>query len=71
MIEREPGKLGLEFMVQAGIEKLYKKEKIKKGFFMMIEGASIDHASHPRDIATAVKETIEFDRSVTLGIRIL
>ncbi len=27
VIEREPGKLGLEFMVQAGIEKLYKKEK--------------------------------------------
>lgn len=33
----------------------------------MIEGASIDHASHPRDIATAVKETIEFDRSVRLA----
>lgn len=66
VIEREPGKLGLEFMVQAGIEKLYKK-KNKKGFFMMIEGASIDHASHPRDIATAIKETIEFDRSVRLA----
>ena len=66
VIEREPGKLGLEFMVQAGIEKLYKK-KNKKGFFMMIEGASIDQASHPRDIATAVKETIEFDRSVRLA----
>ena len=34
---------------------------------MMIEGASIDHASHPRDIATAIKETIEFDRSVRLA----
>ena len=66
VIEREPGKLGLEFMVQAGIEKLYKK-KNKKGFFMMIEGASIDHASHPRDIATTIKETIEFDRSVRLA----
>lgn len=33
----------------------------------MIEGASIDHASHPRDIATAIKETIEFDRSVRLA----
>jgi len=31
VIEREPGKLGLEFMVQAGIEKLYKK-KNKKDF---------------------------------------
>ena len=34
---------------------------------MMIEGASIDHASHPRDIATTIKETIEFDRSVRLA----
>ena len=34
---------------------------------MMIEGASIDHASHPRNIATAIKETIEFDRSVRLA----
>lgn len=33
----------------------------------MIEGASIDHASHPRDIATTIKETIEFDRSVRLA----
>lgn len=66
VIERESDKLGLEFMVQAGIEKLY-KEKKKKGFFMMIEGANIDHASHPRDIATAIKETIEFDRSVRLA----
>ena len=29
VIEREPGKLGLEFMVQAGIEKLYKKKNKK------------------------------------------
>lgn len=66
VIEREPGAMGLEFMVQAGIEKLY-REKGKKGFFMMIEGASIDHASHPRDIATTVLETAEFDRSVRLA----
>lgn len=66
VIERDPEALGLEFMVQAGIEKLY-HEKGKKGFFMMIEGASIDHASHPHDIAAAVWETVEFDRSVRLA----
>lgn len=66
VIEREPEAMGLEFMVQAGIEKLY-REKGKKGFFMMIEGASIDHASHPCDIATSVLETAEFDRSVRIA----
>ena len=34
---------------------------------MMIEGASIDHASHPNDLATAIQETIEFNRSVRLA----
>lgn len=65
-IDRKPGQLGLEFMVQAGIETLYDKKQ-KKGFFMMIEGASIDHASHPNDLATAIQETIEFNRSVRLA----
>ena len=36
-LERKPEAMGLEFMVQAGIDKLY-REKGKKGFFMMIEG---------------------------------
>lgn len=65
-IEREPDQFGLEFMVKAGIETLYNKKQ-KKGFFMMIEGASIDHASHPNDLASAIKETIEFDRSIRLA----
>ncbi len=38
---------------------------------MMIEGASIDHASHPRDIATAVKGNHRIRSKCTLGIRIL
>ena len=66
VIERDPEAMGLEFMVKAGIDKL-SREKGKKGFFMMIEGASIDHASHPCDIATAVKEGAEFDRCVKLA----
>lgn len=65
-LERKPEAMGLEFMVQAGIDKLY-REKGKKGFFMMIEGASIDHASHPDDLATAIFETAEFDRSVRIA----
>jgi len=35
-----------------------------KGFFAMIEGARIDHASHSSDITSIWKETIEFDETV-------
>ncbi len=34
------------------------------GFFLMIEGARIDHASHAADFAGIWKETIEFDNAV-------
>lgn len=66
VIDRKPDAMGLEFMVRAGIDRLY-REKGKKGFFMMIEGASIDHASHPDDLATVILETAEFDRSVRIA----
>lgn len=35
-----------------------------KGFFAMIEGARIDHASHAADFASIWRETIEFDDAV-------
>jgi alkaline phosphatase len=38
--------------------------KDKKGFFAMIEGARIDHASHSSDLTSIWKETIEFDEAV-------
>ncbi|PKG25690.1 alkaline phosphatase [Niallia nealsonii] len=38
--------------------------KNSKGFFAMIEGARIDHASHASDLTSIWKETIEFDDAV-------
>ncbi|MDV2684365.1 alkaline phosphatase [Alkalihalophilus lindianensis] len=34
------------------------------GFFLMVEGARIDHASHAADITSVWQETIEFDNTV-------
>lgn len=39
-------------------------EKDEDGFFLMVEGARIDHAAHAADIAGVWKETIEFDNAV-------
>ncbi|GAM16715.1 alkaline phosphatase [Mesobacillus selenatarsenatis] len=36
----------------------------KDGFFLMVEGARIDHASHAADFTGIWKETIEFDNTV-------
>ena len=55
-LERKPEAMGLDLWYRPASDKLY-REKGKKGFFMMIEGASIDHASHPDDLATAIFET--------------
>ncbi|GLB58154.1 alkaline phosphatase [Cytobacillus sp. NCCP-133] len=42
--------------------------KEKKGFFLMAEGARIDHASHAGDITSIWKETIEFDEAVKYAV---
>ncbi|WP_309484807.1 alkaline phosphatase [Bacillus aquiflavi] len=36
----------------------------EKGFFLMVEGARIDHAAHAADATGVWKETIEFDNTV-------
>ncbi|WP_370224736.1 alkaline phosphatase [Cytobacillus sp.] len=38
------------------------------GFFLMAEGARIDHASHAGDITSIWKETIEFDEAVKYAV---
>jgi len=40
----------------------------KNGFFAMIEGARIDHASHAADFASIWRETIEFDDAVRYAV---
>ena len=61
-IDRNEGKTpSLAQMTAKGIELL---SKDKDGFFLMVEGGRIDHASHANDIAGAVGDTIGFDNAV-------
>ena len=51
----------MEAMTKKAIEVLSEDED---GFFLMAEGARIDHASHAADIPGVVAETLDFDASV-------
>ncbi len=41
------------------------------GFFLMVEGARIDHASHVDDVQRAIKETLSFDEAIAAGRALL
>jgi alkaline phosphatase len=43
-------------------------EKDKDGFFLMVEGARIDHAGHSNDIERMVPEVVEFARAVEVAV---
>ncbi|NAZ75582.1 alkaline phosphatase, partial [Kineococcus sp. T13] len=55
---------GLVEMTKAALEVL---EKNDKGFFLMVEGASIDKSEHPLDGPRAVYDTIELDQAVGIA----
>lgn len=55
----------LKEMTEKAIDILSKGEQ---GFFLMAEGARIDHASHAGDITGIWKETIEFDEAVKYAV---
>ncbi|MDM5229213.1 alkaline phosphatase [Cytobacillus sp. NJ13] len=55
----------LKEMTEKAISVLSKE---KQGFFLMAEGARIDHASHAGDITSIWKETIEFDEAVKYAV---
>jgi len=40
-----------------------------RGFFLMVEGARIDHASHSNDLARAIGEVVALDRAVETALR--
>lgn len=64
-IDSIQGNLTLPFITKACIEHL---EKVSpKRFFLMVEGGLIDHALHPNDGGTAVKEVLNFDESLRLA----
>jgi alkaline phosphatase len=57
----------LDNMARAAINSL--SSSSPRGFFLMIEGASIDKQSHAEDADRAIWETIEFDRAVGVAKR--
>lgn len=59
-----PDQPGLVDMTRVALEQLSKNDQ---GFFLMVEGASIDKMSHPMDWDRAVVETIEFDQAIAAG----
>lgn len=60
VIDKQQEEPSLPEMAAAALEALNNKE----GFFLMIEGARIDHAAHAADITSVWRETIEFDQTV-------
>lgn len=64
-IDSIKGNLTLPFITKACIEHM---EKVSpKKFFIMVEGGLIDHALHPNDAGTTVKEVLNFDESLRLA----
>jgi alkaline phosphatase len=60
-VAKFPNQPGLEDMTKIALEQLSKNPE---GFFLMVEGASIDKMSHPMDWDRSLYETIEFDKVV-------
>jgi alkaline phosphatase len=59
--ENKSNEPSLNEMTSKALDVLNKGED---GFFLMVEGARIDHAAHAADITGVWKETIEFDNTV-------
>nr|WP_281373046.1 alkaline phosphatase [Kineococcus aurantiacus] len=55
---------GLVEMTRAALKVLQKNDK---GFFLMVEGASIDKSEHPLDGPRAVYDTIELDQAIAVA----
>lgn len=53
-------------LTEKGIEVL--KARGKDGFFMMIEGGRIDHASHANDVSGTIHDTLAFDESLEVAM---
>lgn len=64
-IQLKSNEPSLAEMTQKTIETLSKNQR---GFFAVIEGARIDHASHAADFTSIWKETIEFDDAVKTAV---
>lgn len=68
-IDSIPGAMSLEQMTRAALAHMQRVSP--DGFFMMVEGGSIDHAAHANDAATVVKETMAFDQSLRAALEFM
>ncbi len=64
-IDREAGELALADFVRKGIELL---QDDPEGFFLFVEGGKIDWACHANDAASAIKDTLAFDKAVAEAV---
>ncbi|GEO83522.1 MULTISPECIES: alkaline phosphatase [Alphaproteobacteria] len=60
-VSKFPDQPGLVDMTNVALNELSKNQD---GFFLVVEGASIDKMSHPLDMERAVVDTIEFDEAI-------
>jgi alkaline phosphatase len=56
----------LEMLTESALEVL---ERSDKGFFLLVEGGRIDHAGHDNDAGTMLREILEFDNALDVGLR--
>ena len=47
----------------------YLAARSKKGFFLMVEGAHIDHGEHANNPAYTIREMLDFDKAVEAAVR--
>jgi alkaline phosphatase/streptomycin-6-phosphatase len=65
---RPPGEPSVAAMTSRAIELLDRAASPGEGFFLQVEGASIDKQSHAANPCGQIGETIAFDRAVRVGM---
>lgn len=64
-IDSIPSSMRLQDLTAACLQHL--QRVTPDAFFMMVEAGNIDHAGHANDAGTSVRETINFDRTISLA----
>jgi alkaline phosphatase len=64
-VSKFPNQPGLVQMTEVALGQLSKNPE---GFFLMVEGSSIDKMEHPMDWERALVETIEFDKAIGVAL---
>lgn len=64
-VSQFPNQPGLVEMTKVALDQLAKNPD---GFFLMVEGASIDKMAHPMDWERSLVETIELDKAIGVGM---